>query len=65
VWQRRQEIPPQQTITEPTLMEGVERTNVMILCPQQREGVVQRNPYTMKVNRGRNYYTCRRFRHIA
>jgi len=65
VWQRRQETSLQQTTIEPTLMEGVERTNMVILYPQQRERVVQRNPYAMKVNRGRNCYICRGFRHIA
>jgi len=48
-----------------TPMEGVERTNVEMLCLQQRERVVQRNLYAMEVNRGRNCYTCRGFRHIT
>jgi len=51
--------------TGPTPIEGVERTNVEMLCPQQREGIVQRNLYTMEVDRGRNCYICRKFRHIA
>ena len=39
--------------------------NMVMLHPQQREGVVQRNTYTMEVDRGRNYYACRGFRHMA
>jgi len=32
-------------------MEGVERTNVMIMHPNQRVGLAQHNPYAMEVNR--------------
>ena len=46
-------------------MEGIERTSVVILYLQQREGVVQRNPYAMEVDRGRNCYTCGGFGHMA
>jgi len=65
VWQRRQEILLQWTTTRPALMEGVERMNVVIIYPQQREEVAQRNPYAIEVDRGRNYYACGRFRHMA
>ena len=43
-------------------MEGVERTDVVVL---QREEIAQRNPYAMKVDRGRNCYACRGFGHMA
>jgi len=36
VWQRRQEMPPQQVITGPTLIEGVERTNAMVVREQKQ-----------------------------
>jgi len=52
-------------IIGPTPIEGVERINVVMLCPQQRERVAQRNPYTMKVDRERNCYACGGFRHIT
>jgi len=32
VWQRRQEMSPQQTTTGPALMEGVERIEAVIMC---------------------------------
>ena len=48
-------------------MEGVERMNVVMMCPQQRVRFAQRNPYAMNVDRkeGRNCYNCGGFRHIA
>ena len=48
-------------------IEGVERTNVvMVRGPGQGVGAPpRRDPYVMKVDRGRNYYTCRGFGHIA
>ena len=49
-------------------MEGVERTNVAMVRPQQQgAGFPQRNPYAMDVDRreNRNYYTCGGFEHLA
>ena len=37
----------------------------MMVCPQQRVGVVQRNFYAMNVDRRRNCYTCGGFGYIA
>jgi len=51
--------------TEPAPMEGVERMDAVMVHPQQRVGVAQRNPYAMDVDRERNCYACREFRHIA
>jgi len=51
--------------TELALMEGVERTNAIIVHPQQRTGLVQCNPYAMNINRERNCYACGGFRHMA
>ena len=39
-------------------MEEVERTQVVIVCPQQRTRLAQCNPYAMEVDRRRNCYTC-------
>jgi len=50
---------------EPAPIEGVERMNVVMLYPFQREEITQRNPYAIKVDRGRNCYACSRFRYIA
>jgi len=60
-------MPQQQATTGPAPMEGVERTNVVIICSQQRAGDVQKNSYAIDVNRreGRNCYNCGGFRHMA
>jgi len=47
-------------------MEGIERTNTVMACPQQRKGFVQQNSYAMKVDRSnRNCYSCEGFGHLA
>jgi len=60
-------MPQQQVPMGLALMEGVERTNAAMVSPQQRAGFLQRNPYTMDVDRreNRNCYTCGGFRHLA
>jgi len=63
VWQKRQEMPPQQVITEPTLMEEVKRTNMVMVYSQQRAGLAQCNPYAIEVDR--NCYTCGGFGHMS
>ena len=66
VWQKRQ-MPSQQATTGPALMEGVERTNIVVVRGQRQSvGVLpRRDPYAMEVNRGRNCYACRGFGHMA
>jgi len=57
---------PQQWVpTELALIEEIERMDAVIVHPQQRIGVAQRNPYAMDVDRGRNCYACGGFRHMA
>jgi len=65
VWQRRQI--PQQATTGPAPMEGVERTNMVVLRGAgQGMGVSPRqDPYAMEVDRGRNCYACGGFGHMA
>ena len=48
-------------------MEGVERTNVVVVRGQgQRMGIPpRRDSYAMKVDWGRNCYACRGFGHMA
>jgi len=49
-------------------IEGVERTNVVMVRPQQQgTGFPQKNPYAMNVNRreNRNCYACGGFGHLA
>ena len=70
VWQRRQPLPQQATMG-PALMEGIERTNAVVV---RRSGAGARqnveipprwSPYAIEVDRGRNCYTCGGFRHMA
>ena len=53
----------------PAPMEGVERTNAVVVRGQRAElsmGVPpRRNSYAMEVDRERNCYACGRFRHMA
>jgi len=55
----------------PVLMEGVERTNVVVMrgsgagVGQNIGGPPRRDPYAMEVYRGRNCYACGGFRHMA
>jgi len=62
VWQRRQ-IPSQQATTGPAPMEGVERTNAVVVrgAGQGVGAPPRRDPYAMEVDRGRNCYACRGF----
>jgi len=66
VWQRRQQL-PQQATTGPAPMEGVERTNAVVVRGQgQGVGIPPRwNPFAMEVDRGRNCYACGGFGHMA
>ena len=62
---------PQQATTGPAPMEGVERTNVVVVRGSGQEagqnaGVLPRRyPFAMEVDRGRNCYACREFGHMA
>ena len=58
---------PQQWVSMgPVPMEGVKRTNAVMVNSQQRVGPPPRNPYTMDIDRSRrNCYTCGGFGHIA
>jgi len=66
VWQRRQPL-PQQATTGPALIEGVERTNAVVIREQgQGVGIPPRqDPFAMEVDRGRNCYACGGFGHMA
>ena len=70
VWQRRQPL-SQQVTTGPALMEGVERTNTVVVRGLgagvgQNMGASPRwDPYVMEIDHGRNCYTCGGFRHMA
>ena len=60
-------MPPQQVTIGPVPMEGVERTNVVIVrgSGQGMGASPRRDLYTMEVDRGRNCYACGGFRHMA
>ena len=60
-------MPPQQAPIRPAPMEGVERTNtVMVRGPEQGTGAPpRRDPYAMEVDRGWNCYACGEFGHMA
>jgi len=54
----------------PTLIEEIERTNIVVvrnLLQEQgrRERGIRRNSYAMDVDRGRNCYSCRGFGYLA
>jgi len=46
-------------------MEGIERTNVVVVYSNQKTGLVLYNPYVIKVDMRRNYYSCRGFGYLA
>jgi len=60
---------PQQATMRPAPMEGVERTNAVVVRESgvgQSMGVPpRRDPYAMEVDRGRNCYACGGFGHMA
>jgi len=60
-------MPPQQATTRPAPMEGVERTNaVMVRGPGQGMGAPpRRDSYAIEVDRGRNCYACGEFGYMA
>ena len=52
-------------LTEPILIEGVKRTNAVIVCPNQQAGFVFHNIYAINIDRGnRNCYNYIRFGHL-
>jgi len=54
------------TTTGPTLMEGVERINAVMVHPTQWVGFALYNSYTINVDKeNRNCYNCGVFRHLA
>ena len=62
-------MPPQQVTTGPALMEGVERTNAVVVRGQgigPSAGIPpRRDPFAMEVDRGRNCFACGGFGHMA
>ena len=47
-------------------MKGVERTNVIMMHPNQRAGFAPHNLYAMDMDQeNRNYYSCGGFGHLA
>ena len=63
VWQKRQT--PQQATTGPAPMEGVERTNAVVVRGQGAGIPPRRDPFAMEVDRGRNCFACGGFGHMA
>ena len=62
---------PQQVTTGPAPMEGVERTNAVVVRGSeqgtgQNAGVPPRkDPFAMEIDRGRNCFACGGFGHMA
>ena len=58
---------PQQMTTRPALMEGVERTNAVVVrgTGQGTRVPPRRDPFAMEVDQGQNCYTCGGFGHMA
>jgi len=50
----------------PALIKEVERTNIVIVNPNQWAGFISRHDsYTIEIDCGRNYYSCGRFEYLA
>ena len=66
VWQRRQ-MPSQQATTGPAPMEGVERTNAVVVrgAGQGIGAPPRRDPFAMEVYQSWNCYACGGFGHMA
>ena len=64
VWQRRQPLPQQATMG-PAPMEGIERTNVVVVRGQGTGVPPRRDPFAIEVDRGRNCFACGGFGHMA
>ena len=66
VWQRRQPL-PQQATTGPAPMEGVERTNAVVVRGQEPNVGIppRRDPFAMEIDRGRNCFACGGFGHMT
>ena len=60
-------MPPQQATTGPAPIEGVERTNAVVVrgAGQGMRAPPRRDPFAMEVDRGRNYFACGGFGHMA
>ena len=56
---------PQQATMGPAPMEGIERTNAVVVRGQGAGTPPRRDPFAMEVDRGRNCFACRGFRHMA
>ena len=62
---------PQQATIGPALMEGVKRTNAVVVresgagMGQNAGGPPRRDPFAMDIDRGRNCYACGGFGHMA
>jgi len=49
----------------PAPIEEVERTNTVMMYPNQRVGFVQHNLYAIDVDKERNCYSCGGFDHLV
>jgi len=65
VWPRRQEMQQQRATTGPAPMEGVERTNAVVVRGQGAGAPPRRDPFAMDIDRGRNCFACGGFGHMA
>ena len=56
---------PQQATIGPAPMEGIERTNVVVVRGVGQGSPQRRDPFAMEVDRERNCFTCGGFGHMA
>jgi len=60
---------PQQVTTGPAPMEGIERTNAVVVrgsgVGQSGGASPRQDPFVMDIDRGRNCYACGGFGHMA
>ena len=58
-------MPSQQVTTGPALIEGVERTNTVVVQGSDMRASSRSDPYMMEIDQGRNCYACGSFEHMV
>jgi len=65
IWQRGQEISQQRALVGLVPIEGIERTNAVVVWNPLQGKEEGKDLYVIDVDRERNYYSYRGFSHLA